>query len=205
MHMQSLQRSVECHTASLKPRITHLKGTTTSSIMNTSNTISPDDVFAGLRGKSLLWHQGSCVHPIRGLLIHGYDTHALGEVLPKFTADAGSSAYAYAGVGGSASEREASVEGLMHLLLTGSVPSAAEAHAMHILLHEVYTAATPATATNTTATAVSQVGVLPAPEVAVKALQAMDPATPVLSLLAAAVLSMQHMSKHLQHQKAHGR
>ena len=105
-------------------------------------------------------------------------------------------AYACACVGGGASEREARVEGLMHLLLTC---------AMHILLHEVYTATTPATATNTTASAVSQKGVLPAPEVAVKALQAMDPATPVLSLLATAVLSMLHMSKHLQHQKAHGR
>ena len=83
MHMQSLLRAVECQAASLKPRTTHLKGTITSTITNTSNTITPDDVFAGLRGKSLLWHQWSSVHPIRGLLIHGYDAHALGEALPN--------------------------------------------------------------------------------------------------------------------------
>ena len=162
--LEVLNQAVLNFAARMRPIVRNLKSIEDADI----SSVDPSDILSGLRGKTLLWHEGSTVDPIHGLLIHGLDVSTLANTLPSSQ---------HAGV-----RSEPYIEGIIFLLLSGQKPLQSDVQVIHSLLD-------------------TQSSLL---ELAQNAIGALDPTSPVLSMVSAGLLALQTSSVFRKHQANQG-
>ena len=137
------------------------------------NDVTARDVLLGLRGKDMLWWEGSTIDPLKGLVFRGgYDLHSLNQELNKKTRCMNIDA-------------QSPIEGLMWLLLTGELPNKREVDLMQGLVCFRGRERGRGREKDSRCLAVAK-----------KAIDAMSEGVPVLTRMAVGVLAMGESSAH---------